>query len=494
LLRQLLLGSLQSPVISSAEDEDGTDPDLQLWEQAATLDLLERAAHPWPKFTGELPPPAPAMAGKACSWRSVMHLDAMLKGHHAAALPEFIRLLRQHQRKLPPTALPQLLEEALTSAAHWQLLEPVIGERGRWLARQHPVWSELLGEWDGSNWPTVADDQEQLKYFQALRQQEPDTAREQLAAHWESFPIKNQARLLLVLATRLSLADEDFLHPLLKAGRKEIRESAAQLLSQLPESRYVRDLQAEAAAILSFQDGSWTLNLPRLVPEHVKQQGISPQGRALSLGLVRNWFTQLLARIPLSFWTDYSGQAAASILRQWLALPDGLMLIQAAAESLLRHPDEDWTRALIRYWLDSNNENLWQQKAARQLLEQASSKTFNDCLLPWLTQYGPLVPEESLVAYWLSMGKHSWSSRLSRIVIEGFRDLVREQRVQQWNLYHYHRIFQAAAYQSDTSIFPVLRQNWQSGSGGLGRWSVEIEKLLQTLYFRVEMAKELEKG
>jgi hypothetical protein len=494
LLRQLLLGSLRSPAVAPAAAEDITDSDLYLWQQAATEDMLRRAARPWPQFTGELPEPAPTAVEQPCSWRSVMHLDAMLKGHHAPALPEFIRLLRQRQRQLPPAALPQLLEEARTNVDQWQLLEPALGARGRWLAHQHPDWKELLRTIDGSSWSEEAEDKEKWRQLQAFRQQAPDTARDQLAAHWESQPVKTQARLLTALETRLSLTDEDFLYPLLAAGRKEIREAAAQLLAQLPESQYVQELQTEAATILRYQDSTWLLELPRLLPAHVKQQGISPKGRPRSPGLVRDWFTQLLARIPLRFWSDHSGQAPPRILRGWLTLPDGLALLQAAAKSLLCHPDEDWTRSLIRYWLESNNERLWQQKAAKELLEQASTKVFNDCLLPWLTQYGPLIPEDSLPAYWLSLGKHAWSPQLSRIIIEGFRDLVRERRVQQWNLYHYQRILRAAAYQSDTSLFPVLRQTWQSGSGGLGRWSVEIEKLLQTLYFRLEMAKELEKG
>ncbi|RMF02474.1 MAG: hypothetical protein D6772_03450, partial [Bacteroidetes bacterium] len=285
--------------------------------------------------------------------------------------------------------------------------------------------------------------------------------------------------------------DEAFLSTQLGARRKEIRLVAADLLSRLPNSSYLQTLYQEARQILRYAQQQWTLHLPKRVPSSAKNLGIETKGSRQPGGLALNWLVQLLMRIPLSYWSQASQQVPTRILRSWLALPHGLALVQAAAASLLRHPDEEWTDALIGYWLETNNENLWRQPTAKKVLAQASATTFNDTLLPWLLQYGPLVPEDSLAAYWLSLGAHPWSPQLSRIIIEGFCDLVRERHTQHWDLYHYQRIFQAAAYQSDTSIFSTLRQNWPSGGSGLGRWSVEMEKLLQTLHFRLEMQKAL---
>ncbi|RME98614.1 MAG: hypothetical protein D6772_08820, partial [Bacteroidetes bacterium] len=203
LVRRLLLGTIQTATATSEdEEEEEADPSLLLWQEAATHSLLRRAARPWPIYTAKVPAPLAPSTDKACSWRSVMHLESMLKGHHAAALPEFIRLLHQHQRQLPPGALPQLLETARNNPELWKTLSTAIGPRGRWLARQHPDWRVLLGERDGPAWTSVPDPVK-AQHLRAFRRVDASAARLSLAAHWEQFPVKLQARLLETLTVEL---------------------------------------------------------------------------------------------------------------------------------------------------------------------------------------------------------------------------------------------------------------------------------------------------
>lgn len=493
LLQQLLLGTNTTGNNSPPDSEEENDA-LALLLEAGRAHLLQKSSSPWQRYAKPIPaPPQHNTSRPTCSWRSLQHLDAILKGHHAAALPEFVRLLNQYGGSLPMAQLPQLLERCLKEDQLWLQLQPVLDERANWLAKQHPRWSALVDTADSLSWRASLPLAEQLKQLKRYRLHDAQAARDSLIAIWSQLNTREQGRLLAALAIQLSQDDEAWLEECRHAKRKEVRNVATELLALLPDSALVGRLWDWLAQTLILKDGHAEIDWPEELPKATTADGITPKGSKLPGGLRANWLYQLVSRVPLWKWTEHWNLPVVSILNSWRALPEAPLLLGAAAESLNRHWDEDWAAALAAYWLHTNNETLWQKPAAKQVLERVSDKTFNSCLLAWLEQHGPLVPEDSVAAYWLSLQQHNWDERLSKIVLGGFRDIARNRGIQQWNLYHYNRIFEAAAYRSDVALFDELRQGWTFNNPGFGRWSTALEKLLQTMHFRRDMRTELAK-
>ncbi|MEL7421373.1 MAG: DUF5691 domain-containing protein [Bacteroidota bacterium] len=493
LLRNVLLGTDQ---VSTPNDWPQTldtyrinaeDTPSQLLELAGKTHLLAKGAASLPQWTEAIPAPPPATEGKACSWRSVQHLQLILNGHHERALPEFIRLLGQHKKRLPAESIPALLDQCTETPALWSLLQPLLGKTEYWLIRQHPHWSRLLPQLSAlDDWPTGIG-KEQYELLAAYRQADPEAARDSLSDHWLNLDHRAQARVLPALAVNLSPADEAFLQHCLSSKRKEVRVAAGDLLTRLPESALVEQLFLLASEVLQFQGKQLKLKLPEHIPGVSKEYGIYPTGSKMPGGLKVNWLQQVLSRIPISRWTGQWKISAFELVQLMTQTERSLPLLQALNESLMRFPEEEGQQALIRWWLLGGQEVLWNNKKAKALLPQTTADFFNQSLTKWLEQFGPLVPADTLPAYWLSTSTHPWTTQLSKIVVLGFQDVIQGRRTADWHLWHYRQIFEAAAYGSDPALLEQFRSGWSFRNNSFGRWHADLEKMLQTLHFRKEM-------
>jgi hypothetical protein len=498
LRKQLLLGTNQQSLTETltealviyhiSEDEEAP----LLLEAVGTLHLLQKGARKLSPYEGALPTAVPPSDRSPCSWRSVQHLQAILQGHHAAALPEFARLLARHNKALPAASLPELFDQCTQESQMWSLLQPLIDERGYWLLRQHPEWSKLVPDISLLEDWMNAKGKEQVLLLHQWRAVDAAAARVSLESQWPNLDHKAKAKFLPSLQTGLSLEDEAFLTIALEENRKGVRLAAADLLTQLPDSQLVQQLSVIAADALVLKNDKLVLNLPDDVPKHTQALGIYPTGSKQAGGLKLNWLVQILERVPFTYWEKRWNKAAAQLIPLFAQATYGLVLLQAITASLNRFPHPEAQTALIRWWLLSGQETQWNKAAAKQLLLSASDDQFNEILLFWLQQAGPLVPADSLAAYWLSQGKHRWSASLSKLIVFGFRDVIQNLRVADWSVYHYKQILEAAAYQSDAHLLEVFKNGWSFRSAGFGRWHADVEQLLQTLHFRLEMNKALE--
>ena len=494
LLRHLLLGTDQLSVPESwpqqleAYQIKGEDVPTQLLELIGKTHLLTKGAQALPRWSTPLPAPPPPSQGTPCSWRSVQHLQLILSGHHERALPEFIRLLSQYKKRLPAESIPALLDQCTQTPALWALLQPLLGEGEYWLIRQHPHWSRLLpnqGAFD--DWP-AAKGKEQYTNLAAYRQADPVAARDSLSDHWLNLDHRTQARVLQALEVNLGEEDEAFLVHCLQSKRKEVRVVAGDLLARLPKSALVEQLFELAANVLERKAGKLQINLPESIPGISKEYGIYPTGSKMPGGLKINWLQQLISRIPFSRWTSSWKVSAAEVVQLFAQTNNAVSFLGALNESLLRFPDQEGHEALIRWWLLSGQEVLWNNKNGKKLLLQTSADFFNEGLTKWLEQFGPLVPADTLPAHWLATSTHPWSAQLSKIVVLGFQDVIQGRRTADWHLWHYRQIFEAAGYNSDPSLLEQFRSGWSFRNNSFGRWHGDLEKMLQTLHFRKEMA------
>ncbi len=495
LVRRLLLGTDQLPAeelqTSDAPADEDTESHQQLLEAVGITQILRQGARQLPTLNEALPSPAPEAALAPCSWRSVEHLQAILDGHHQPALPEFAQLLKKHQKQLPHEALPNLLEQCREQPELWQLIEPILGTRGRWLLQQHPHWSALLPSTAAlESWPQ-ATGKEQLALLTAYRREDPEAARQSLTDHWLELDHKAQGRILPALAEGLTSDDETFLDHCRLAKRKNVRLAATDLLASLPESRLQDRLWEHAQSCLVLKANKLELILPEDLPKATQEDGIYPTGSKTPGGLRLNWVQQLLERIPFTHWEQHWQKTPLDIIQMVAKVSYGNQLLQALTKSLLRHPDLGGTEAMIKWWLLTDQQSLWNNTEAKQLLQQATPGFFNASLLTWLQQFGPLVPNETLPAYWLLHSPHPWQPALSKMIVLGFQDVIQGRSTANWDIWHYRPLLEKAAYHSDPQLLQQFKSGWSFRSGEFGRWHADLEKMLQILHFRGEMAREL---
>jgi Family of unknown function (DUF5691) len=110
---------------------------------AGMLCLMRKGGYPLSDFRGTLPVLCEAETALGCSPKSVSHLKAILYGDYEEALEEFLFLLKTHNTVLPAQFLPKLFHYCRGNRVLWAMVEPVIGQKGKWLLQQNEDWVHL---------------------------------------------------------------------------------------------------------------------------------------------------------------------------------------------------------------------------------------------------------------------------------------------------------------------------------------------------------------
>lgn len=130
----------------------GRDPERHLLDAAAIIATAGRAGFVAPRIT---PPSetivAPPEPHPVCPPAAAATLRRILSGEHADLLDQWLRLAADRNLLAPPDALPDLLTAAKNKPDLRATAAGVIGERGRWLARQNPDWAFASGADDADD-------------------------------------------------------------------------------------------------------------------------------------------------------------------------------------------------------------------------------------------------------------------------------------------------------------------------------------------------------
>ncbi len=239
----------------------------------------------------------------------------------------------QKKWRVPYAMLIPLLELGRQSKALRPYVQPVIGERGRWLAQQNPQWSYAVGASEQADVQTQWEHgtlEQRCAVLRTERASAPDAARARLETDWRNLPAKERAALIAILQVGLSPADEPFLTQQLKDRGQDVRNCAADLLAVLPNSAYsLRMIERMTALVVDGIvhppeeiDASW---------DDDQLEATRPKYHPLG---ERAWrLYQLVRRTPLGWWTQHTGKSP----EDWIEL---------AKQS-------KWADALLRGWTDA---------------------------------------------------------------------------------------------------------------------------------------------
>lgn len=309
----------------------------------------------------------------------------------------------------PPAVMSRLVSLAAKSPA----LVPVLGERGRWLAR---IMGVNLPNPPGSR---------------------PDP-RPKLRDEWDSLEPKERADLVSAMKSNLVPEDEPLLMKAANDKRKEVREEAVPLLLHLPDSDYARQLREIALRAVVVKKSLLKTSLEVEPPEPESlPKWLDKTPSLLKLGPRALALYNVVAHIPPSLWTEWTRMSVHDLIEKARKLEYGDALLRGWQSAAMTFRDREWLDIAYEAGLNAN-------QAHPQLLFWISEPVFDRTLTHKFRQD----PEN--VVYVIRSRETPLSAAHSRSLIE----LVRRDKPT------YIYTFRTLAHRLDLSIFPLLESAW----------------------------------
>ncbi|MFB7905156.1 DUF5691 domain-containing protein [Kitasatospora sp. NPDC056076] len=385
-----LLGTDRRPLpptaLPLAEAVDPSDPATALLELAALATVRRRAgALPVPA-AGPPGPPAPEDPRPELPEAAARRLAVLLGGRTggtggatlanlAELLPQWLAAARAAGLRPPAALIPGLLDAARARSELRSDAVALAGPPGRWLAAQNPDWRFVLRTTAAGPARRPADPgtpadpanpadhrlwheglfAERVTHLTLLRRHDPAAGLELLRSTWPTERAEDRLLFLDALQDGLSPADEPFLEAALGDRSKNVRATAAELLSTLPDSALTRRMAERARAAVRLADSGTHLLVtpPTECDERMQRDGIAPKSPT-GRGERAWWFGELVAAAPLSVWPADTGLTPGQLLA--LRVGDSVDetssswaddLREAWARAAVRQHDADWARALL---------------------------------------------------------------------------------------------------------------------------------------------------
>ncbi|MFB9583990.1 DUF5691 domain-containing protein [Streptomyces goshikiensis] len=339
---------------------------------AAAVQTVRRRAGLRPAEAGPRPEPAPRDPRPVPPEAARRRLAQLLAGRSAAAggggrrggapdltelLPQWLATAGRHGYRAPAALVPALLEAARARTDLRPQALALAGARGLWLARLNPDWRFALrgGPGGAGALPELTDAAgverlwqeglfaERVALLGAVRAQEPAGATRLLATTWATERAEDRLMFLDSLRVGLSEGDEPFLEAALGDRSRNVRATAAELLSALPGSALAGRMAERALACV----GPEGVVPPAECDAGMLRDGVvkrPPAGR----GERAWWLGQLVEAAPLSRWRErFGGLGPAEILARPTAEGWAEEFHAAWCRAAVRQRDPEWSKALL---------------------------------------------------------------------------------------------------------------------------------------------------
>lgn len=519
LVTAALLGTDRRPPAGGAP---GREAPVALLD-AAAVETVRRRAGLRPAQAARRPEPASEDPRPPLPARAARRLAMLLAdrpgtggGGRRGTSPDLMELLPQWLAAAnargyapPPQALPALLDAARGRTDLRPAVLEFAGSRALWLARLNPDWRFALraAPGGGAALPDLDAPEEVRRLWEeglfaervallaAVRARRPAVARELLAASWATERAEDRLMFLDSLRTGLAPADEPFLEQALADRSRNVRATAAELLSALPGSALAARMAVRAGACVAIDHTRDTATIvveaPLECDTRMERDGVVPKpptGR----GERSWWLGQLVEAAPLGTWPARLGGRTP---QEIVALPvadDWLGELHAAwCRAAVRQRDAEWSRALLGTpsapeaggpgavslaerakllgTLDAGERAVW---VAGFIAAHGLSEAFQllgMCAVPWAAPLGRAVVDALNIAR--DAGSYPWSFSGVMGLAERCLDPAEASRL------------------DGLLAVPDEPENASPGAGGY--WAEAFQRLVTTLRLRAAMADEL---
>ncbi|WP_235991104.1 DUF5691 domain-containing protein, partial [Streptomyces ureilyticus] len=280
-------------------------------------------------------------------------------------LPQWLALANERGFAAPPELLPALLDAARGRTDLRPAALTFAGPRALWLARLNADWRFALRATPGGGAALPGAEEpertrqlwqeglfaERVALLAAIRAQEAAAARELLATTWATERAEDRLMFLDSLRTGLCEADEPFLEQALADRSRNVRATAAELLSALPGSALAGRMADRAGSCVAVDhtggEPTIVVEAPHACDAGMERDGVvakAPTGR----GERSWWLGQLVEATPLATWP---GRLGGRTPEEIVALPvadDWQGELHAAwCRAAVRQRDPSWSRALL---------------------------------------------------------------------------------------------------------------------------------------------------
>ncbi|MFF9912161.1 DUF5691 domain-containing protein [Streptomyces sp. NPDC013457] len=490
---------------------------------AAALHTVRRRAGLRPGPAAPAPEPAPEDHRRPLPEAARHRLGQLLAGRAAPApsggrrgaapdlaelLPQWLATANERGYKAPASALPALLDAARARTDLRPQALTLAGPRGLWLARLNPDWKfALRGAGGSAALPDVRDREavealweeglfaERVALLTSVRAEDPAAGLALLRSTWTAERAEDRLMFLDSLRAGLSGTDEGFLEEALSDRSRNVRSTAAELLSALPESALADRMAGRASSCVSLDrtDGPARIAVeaPHECDAGMQRDGVvavPPAGR----GERSWWLGRIVESAPLSCWPDrFKGRTPEEIV----ALPvtdDWEGELHAAwCRAAVRQRDADWSRAL----LGAPSAPPATGPGTSSLAERAKLLS----ILPheerarWVASF---IAAHGLSEAFQLLGVCTvpWSDPLGGAVIDAL-DIARDAGSYPWSFSGVmglaERCLSPGAADQLESLTALTTDPEDASPGAGGYWSEAFQRLVSTLRLRAQMQREL---
>ncbi|MFI9625396.1 DUF5691 domain-containing protein [Streptomyces sp. NPDC052042] len=423
-------------------------------------------------------------------------------------IPQWLATANRRGFRAPAALLPQLLDTARSRTDLRPQALAFAGPRGLWLAGLNPEWRfALRGSSGGAALPDVMDREavaglweeglfaERVALLGAVRAQDPAAALALLVTTWATERAEDRLMFLDSLRTGLSMADEPFLERALCDRSRNVRSTAAELLSALPESAFAGRMAARALSCVSPDvtgDGVCVaVEAPHECDAAMERDGVvavPPPGR----GERTWWLGQLVESAPLPVWPARFGGRTA---REIVALPvaDGWAeeLHAAWCRAAVRQRDPEWARALLGVPSvpPSNGPGTASLAERSKLLSVLPAVERSTWVADFIAAHGL-----SEAFQLLGVCPTPWTSPVGRSVVDAL-DIARDAGSYPWSFSGVMGLAERCLNPAEADRLEVLTtpqdETENASPGANGYWSEAFRRLVSTLRLRAAMEAEL---
>ena len=244
-----------APVRAALSQTDKADREARFLRSAALLYVWQRAGQK--ALKADLPelPSAPLETRPFCSpaYRPLLKKILANPGFYGPITGFLINRIHQKGLVVPHEHLVPLLNVGTSTAfkKYKTAIYAILGERGRWLALQNPVWHPLLESETIQKWEEGSA-AERKQYLAALRKVDPQKSVALLESAWPTENVRERKDLLGLLAVAPSPEEVSFVERVfvslqaLPDGAKplhlELKHLAASILLGAPGSALFQDV------------------------------------------------------------------------------------------------------------------------------------------------------------------------------------------------------------------------------------------------------------
>lgn len=515
----------------------GADAPKALLDTAAVATVRRRAGLR-PARAAERPRPAPRDPRPALPPAAARRLTMLLAdrpgtsgGGRRGTAPDLMELLPQwlaaanaHGFAAPAPALPALLDAARGRTDLRPAALRFAGPRALWLARLNPDWRFALRSAPGGGGslpgtmnavtPGAPEDPEDpehtessLRLWQeglfaervallaALRSRRPAAARELLATTWATERAEDRLMFLDSLRTHLAPDDEPFLELALTDRSRNVRATAAELLSALPGSALAERMAVRAGVCVAVDHTrdtpTLTVEAPHECDADMERDGVTakaPAGR----GERSWWLGQLVEAAPLGTWSRRLGGRSP---RQIVALPvadDWRSELHAAwCRAAVRQRDAEWSRALLGEpaAVEAGGPGAVSLAERAKLLGALDAAERAEWVAGFIETHG--LPDAFQL---LGVCPVPWAPPLGRAVVDAL-NIARDAGSYPWSFSGVMGLAERCLDPSEAghldALLAVPDESEDASPGSGGYWSEAFQRLVTTLRLRAAMLAEL---